>query len=115
MDKRLYVIEELWIDPMENTIHSAVGYNIIGYIIGEENAKEFVDNGKIYNSADCWATYNTNQYRYTLINEICTDTNIVIVDKFCKLYKKECMGGFCSVTPFPEKCQYLDVTEIKNK
>ncbi len=28
-------------------------------------------------------------------------------NSFCNLYKKKCMGGLCSVTPFPEKCKYL--------
>jgi hypothetical protein len=26
---------------------------------------------------------------------------------FCDLYEKDCIGGFCSVNPNPEKCQYL--------
>lgn len=26
---------------------------------------------------------------------------------FCDLYKKECMGKFCSVTPYVENCKYL--------
>ena len=30
-----------------------------------------------------------------------------VSNSFCDLYKKKCMGGFCSVTPFPEKCIYL--------
>ena len=30
-----------------------------------------------------------------------------VSDLFCDLYKKKCMGGLCSVTPFPEKCNYL--------
>ena len=29
-----------------------------------------------------------------------------VSNSFCDLYKKECMGGFCSVTPFPEKCKH---------
>ena len=27
---------------------------------------------------------------------------------FCYLYKSICMGSFCSVTPHPEKCTYLE-------
>lgn len=30
-----------------------------------------------------------------------------VSDLFCDLHKKKCMGAFCSVTPFPEKCIYL--------
>ena len=29
-----------------------------------------------------------------------------VSNSFCDLYKKKCMGGFCSVTTFPEKCKY---------
>lgn len=34
---------------------------------------------------------------------------VVTVPKgtFCNLYKKECMGKFCSVTPEPDKCYHL--------
>jgi len=27
-------------------------------------------------------------------------------NNFCYLYKKQCMGNLCSVTPNIEKCQY---------
>ena len=30
-----------------------------------------------------------------------------VSNSFCNLYKKKCMGNFCSVTPYPEKCKYL--------
>lgn len=30
-----------------------------------------------------------------------------VSNSFCNLYKKKCIGEFCSVTPFPEKCKYL--------
>jgi HEPN domain-containing protein len=26
---------------------------------------------------------------------------------YCRLYKKECMENYCSVTPYPESCNYL--------
>jgi len=29
-----------------------------------------------------------------------------VSNSFCDLYKKKCMDGLCSVTPFPEKCKY---------
>jgi hypothetical protein len=29
-----------------------------------------------------------------------------VSNSFCDLYKKKCIGGLCSVTPFPEKCKY---------
>lgn len=40
--------------------------------------------------------------------ELC-DLHNVIVPKgtFCELYKKECTGSFCSVTPNWEKCRHL--------
>ena len=30
-----------------------------------------------------------------------------VSNSFCDLYKKKCMGVFCSVTPFSKGCKYL--------
>lgn len=38
---------------------------------------------------------------------------INISNSFCDLYKKKCIGGLCSVTPFPEKCKYRKQNEKK--
>ena len=34
-----------------------------------------------------------------------------VSNSFCDLYKKKCIGVFCSVTPFPEKCIYRKQNE----
>ena len=34
------------------------------------------------------------------------------IKSFCDLYKKKCMGVFCSVTPNPEKCEHLPQTGL---
>ena len=30
-----------------------------------------------------------------------------VSNSFCDLYKKQCIGNLCSVTPTPEKCEHL--------
>lgn len=30
-----------------------------------------------------------------------------VSNSFCNLYKKQCIGSLCSVTPNPEKCKHL--------
>jgi len=50
----IFLIEKIWIDPMDN--HHAVGYNPIGYFEGtEQEASEYCHtNGRIYTKKDCW-------------------------------------------------------------
>lgn len=31
----------------------------------------------------------------------------LVSNSFCYLYKKQCIGNLCSVTPYPEKCEHL--------
>jgi len=47
-----YLIERLWIDPMEN--RNADGYEPFGYVDTEEEAKEECSKGRMYNEKDCW-------------------------------------------------------------
>ena len=47
------------------------------------------------------------------LNEESENLNISDVNNsFCNLYKKKCMGGLCSITPFPQKCKYLKQKEL---
>jgi hypothetical protein len=58
-----YLIERLWIDPMEN--RNADGYEPFGYVDTEEEAKEECSKGRMYNEKDCWSLFaDTPQYRY---------------------------------------------------
>ena len=38
----IYVIEELWTDPMENDFNAALGYKAIGYVVGIDRANQLV-------------------------------------------------------------------------
>ena len=38
-------------------------------------------------------------------NEALNKTDVS--NSFCDLYKKQCIGKLCSVTPNPEKCEHL--------
>ena len=49
---RVYVIEKAWIDPMEN--HNAAGYNPIGFVTIEEEAKKIIRKGGYFTPKDCW-------------------------------------------------------------
>jgi hypothetical protein len=51
----VYIIEKIWIDPMENHSEGAVGYNPIGFVLEEQAAIEFCKTGRDYTSKDCWA------------------------------------------------------------
>lgn len=69
----VYLIEKIWIDPMENEINSAVGYKPDGYMLKEEEAEFFCRLGKTYTSKDCWAISDPlPEYRYSYLNMIFT-------------------------------------------
>ncbi len=57
MVKPIYLIEKIWFDNMENHNHTALGYNVLGYIIGEDKALDFCNKGKNYTRKDCWAIW----------------------------------------------------------
>jgi len=49
----IFIIEKGWIDPMEN--RDAHGYNIFGYTLSEERAKDFCDAKGFWTQDDCWS------------------------------------------------------------
>jgi hypothetical protein len=51
--KTVYLIEKIWVDPMEN--HNAVGYDPHTFRFSEAEAKLFCEKGRMYTKADCWA------------------------------------------------------------
>ena len=51
--KTIFLIEKAWIDPMEN--RDAHGYQIIGFKLTEEEAKEFCKDKGFYTPNDCWS------------------------------------------------------------
>ena len=55
-NKEIFLIEKGWIDPIENRI--ALGYNIIGFLPTEEEAKKYCANKGYWTRADCWAIHD---------------------------------------------------------
>lgn len=63
--KRVFLIEQVYLDCMENEIGSAVKFIPYGFVLTEEEAKAFCDKGKVYTNDDCWAVYKElKEYRY---------------------------------------------------
>ena len=57
--EKIYLVYEIWLDPLENDFSDAVGYKLIGYVRSEEVANEIVSNGIDFTRKDCWAIRNT--------------------------------------------------------
>lgn len=76
MSKEIYLIEEGWIDPMEN--RDATGYTIYGYVESEDEAKKFCESKGYWTHKDCWAIGLLNKgevmpkYRYKKIEPVST-------------------------------------------
>ena len=51
--KSIFIIEKAWIDPMEN--RDAHGYQIVGYKLTENEAKDYCKNKGYYIPSDCWS------------------------------------------------------------
>ena len=67
----IFMIEKIWIDPLENDIPSAVGYKPVGYTTNEDRAKVFCAKGREFNKEDCWAISNPMpEYRYRPLQKI---------------------------------------------
>lgn len=51
----IFLIEKLWLDPMEN--RKPYGYSPDCYVTTEEEAEAFCNQGRRYTSKDCWGIY----------------------------------------------------------
>lgn len=61
----IFVIEKIWINPLENYVGNAVGYSLHSYVNTNEEADEICKSGRDYSGKDCWAIMNTmKEYRY---------------------------------------------------
>ncbi len=58
----IYLIRRFWTDFLENDVHSARGYETIGYVESEEEAKSICDNSPLY-TGKCWAVDPNEQIR----------------------------------------------------
>ena len=73
MKKEIFLIEEGWIDPMEN--RNADGYEPIGFVNTLEEAEEIVNEGGNYTPEDCWSVnYKLNsimpKFKYTKLFQL---------------------------------------------
>lgn len=67
----IYLIEKIWCDYLENSVHRAVGYDVIGYVLSEEEAKTFCEKGRMLTSKDCWAIMGLEpEYRYKEVSQL---------------------------------------------
>ena len=69
----VYLIEKLWIDPMEN--HNADGYLPHGYVISEDDAKIICENSRIFTTKDCWSLKYSGpkkEFRYKELEQLNT-------------------------------------------
>jgi len=59
----IYLIEKAWTDWLENNLSDAFGYEPVGFVSSEEEAKSIVSSGGLV--PDMWALYEpTPLYRY---------------------------------------------------
>lgn len=67
----IYLIEEIWVDWMENHHSQAVGYRTKGYVLTEQEAQDVVASGRLWTKEDCWACGNgMPQFRYKEIKRL---------------------------------------------
>lgn len=55
MKNKIYLVEQIWIDWTESKVEKALGYDIIGYVVGEEGKECYESLGRDYDVNDCWA------------------------------------------------------------
>ncbi len=73
LSEGIFLIEEGWIDPMENRV--ADGYDPIGFVNTLEEAEKIVTEGGHYTPDDCWsAQYYPNgmmpKFKYTKLPKL---------------------------------------------
>ncbi|MBT4538681.1 hypothetical protein HOI26_02120 [Candidatus Woesearchaeota archaeon] len=67
----VYLIEKIRIDPFENEISEAVGYEPFGFTQEEEVAKRICNDSRQYTRKDCWAIQTTNpEFRYKPLEQV---------------------------------------------
>jgi hypothetical protein len=51
----VFLIERAWINYKNHTKGSCIGYDFMGFVMTEEEAKDICNNGKTFTETDCWA------------------------------------------------------------
>ena len=70
-NNKIYMIEKLCLNPMENIVHQALTQKIVGYTTSVEDAERIVNEGRTFDVNDCWALKkDTPEYSYTEIQRL---------------------------------------------
>ncbi len=80
MARAIYLIEKIWMDYMENHNHTALGYDVLGYIEGESNAISFCTKGRNYTKKDCWAIWQKEglpEFRFSKLENLLGEEVVV--------------------------------------
>lgn len=51
----MYLVKKLWLDPMENSMDSAMGYKTVGYVDTIEEVEHINKTCKLISKKECWA------------------------------------------------------------
>ena len=66
-----YLIEEIWMDGIENHPSNQLGYEPFAVTSSEQLAKDFCAKGRVYTNEDSWViTHDMPEYRYKPIKNI---------------------------------------------
>ncbi len=73
MTESIFLIEQGWIDPMEN--RNADGYNLFAFVETEQEAKDFCESKGFWTNKDCWSISfmpkkRMQKYRYKKIKHL---------------------------------------------
>ena len=70
-NNKIYLIEKLCLNPMENIVHQALIKTVEGYTTSVEDAERIVNEGRTFDVNDCWALKkDTPEYSYTEIQRL---------------------------------------------
>ena len=89
MEKEIYLIEKIWVDNMENHEHCALGYNVLGYLVGENKTIDFCNKGKTYTRKDCWAIWQKEglpEFRFSKLENLLGE-KVVVENHSCVDFK----------------------------
>ncbi len=69
--RKVFLIQKLYIDSLENDIAAARWYSPVGYVNSLEKAQEFCKSGRVYTRKDCWAiSGEAQEFVFSRLNEI---------------------------------------------
>jgi hypothetical protein len=73
MKKSIFLIERMWLDPLENESCRAMGYECFRYVETLEEAEKFCKESSKLTNKDCWAIGRNKElprFRYKEIKNL---------------------------------------------